>query len=100
MAPSGVATLTVDVIGANDAPIIHPDNIGLIQNPDGTETITGLTVTDADAAASEIFTLAASTPPGSGNSVTPTTLLGHLSDINAALGSTALPSPIPAIRRR
>nr|WP_311538722.1 VCBS domain-containing protein [uncultured Bradyrhizobium sp.] len=86
----GVATLTVDVIGANDAPIIHPDNIGLIQNPDGTETITGLTVTDADAAASEIFTLAASTPPGSGNSVTPTTLLGHLSDINAALGSTGL----------
>ncbi len=86
----GVATLTVDVIGANDAPIIHPDNIGLIQNPNGTETITGLTVTDADAAASEIFTLAASTPPGSGNSVTPTTLLGHLSDINTALGSTGL----------
>lgn len=86
----GVATLTVDVIGANDAPIIHPDNIGLVQNPDGTETITGLTVTDADAAASEIFTLAASTPPGSGNSVTPTTLLGHLSDINTALGSTGL----------
>ena len=86
----GVATLTVDVIGANDAPIIHPDNIGLVQNPDGTETITGLTVTDADAAANEIFTLAASTPPGSGNSVTPTTLLGHLSDINTALGSTGL----------
>lgn len=86
----GVATLTVDVTGANDAPIIHPDNIGLVQNPDGTETITGLTVTDADAAANENYTLTASTPPGSGNSVTPTTLVDHLSGINAALGSPGL----------
>ncbi|MHC2331250.1 VCBS domain-containing protein [Bradyrhizobium sp. USDA 4454] len=87
---TGTATLTVDVVGANDAPVIHADNINIIDNANGTETISGLTVTDVDAGANENFTLAAATDPGSGSSVAPPTLLGHLSDINTALGSPGL----------
>ncbi|MEW3423843.1 VCBS domain-containing protein, partial [Pseudomonas aeruginosa] len=66
----GTATLTVDVIGANDAPVIHTDNISITENPNGTDTISGLTVTDIDATATENFLLAATTV-GSGSSVTP-----------------------------
>ncbi|WP_375777440.1 VCBS domain-containing protein [Bradyrhizobium sp. ma5] len=87
---TGTATLTVDVVGANDAPVIHADNISITNNPDGTETISGLTVTDVDAGANENFTLAAATNPGSGSSVAPPALLGHLPDINTALGSPGL----------
>ncbi|MGY3485565.1 VCBS repeat-containing protein [Bradyrhizobium sp. USDA 4011] len=87
---TGTATLTVDVVGANDAPVIHADNISITDNPNGTETISGLTVTDVDAGANENFTLAAATNPGSGSSVAPTVLLGHLPDINTALGSPGL----------
>ncbi|MHC2254502.1 VCBS repeat-containing protein [Bradyrhizobium embrapense] len=87
---TGTATLTVDVVGANDAPVIHADNISITNNPDGTETISGLTVTDVDAGANESFTLAAATNPGSGSSVAPAALLGHLPDINTALGSPGL----------
>ncbi|UFX44850.1 VCBS domain-containing protein [Bradyrhizobium sp. 41S5] len=87
---TGTATLTVDVVGANDAPVIHADNISITDNPNGTETISGLTVTDVDAGANENFTLAAATNPGSGSSVAPPLLLGHLPDINTALGSPGL----------
>ncbi|MGY3532059.1 VCBS domain-containing protein [Bradyrhizobium sp. USDA 4452] len=87
---TGTATLTVDVVGANDAPVIHADNISITNSPDGTETISGLTVTDVDAGANESFTLAAATNPGSGSSVAPAALLGHLPDINTALGSPGL----------
>ncbi|MHC2466088.1 VCBS domain-containing protein [Bradyrhizobium embrapense] len=87
---TGTATLTVDVVGANDAPVVHADNISITNNPDGTETISGLTVTDVDAGANESFTLAAATNPGSGSSVAPAALLGHLPDINTALGSPGL----------
>ena len=85
----GTATLTVDVIGANDAPVIHTDNISITENPNGTDTISGLTVTDIDATATENFLLAATTV-GSGSSVTPPAQAGHLADINAALVSSAL----------
>ncbi|MGF6307469.1 VCBS repeat-containing protein [Bradyrhizobium sp. i1.8.4] len=85
----GRATLTVDLIGANDAPVIHTDNVSITENPNGTETISGLTVTDADATAVENFTLAATTA-GSGSSVTPPAQAGHLADINAALASSVL----------
>ncbi|MGY4475765.1 VCBS domain-containing protein [Bradyrhizobium sp. USDA 3364] len=86
---TGTATLTVDVIGANDTPVIHTDNISIIENPNGTETISGLTVTDVDATATENFLLAATTT-GSGSSVTPPEQAGHLADLNAALASAAL----------
>ncbi|UGA42558.1 VCBS domain-containing protein [Bradyrhizobium quebecense] len=87
---TGTATLTVDVVGANDAPVIHTDNINITDNPNGTETISGLTVTDVDAGANENFTLAAATNPGSGSSVAPPALVGHLPDLNTALGSPGL----------
>ncbi|GKQ51418.1 VCBS domain-containing protein [Bradyrhizobium sp. Ce-3] len=85
----GTAKLTIDVIGADDAPVIHADNIGITDNANGTETITGLTVTDVDAAANETFSVAATTT-GSGSSVTPASQGGLLSSINTALGSTGL----------
>ncbi|MCC8978825.1 VCBS domain-containing protein [Bradyrhizobium acaciae] len=86
---AGTATLTIDVVGANDAPVIHTDNVTIVENANGTETISGLTVTDVDATAVENFTLAATTA-GSGSSVTPPAQAGHLADINAALSSSVL----------
>nr|WP_233286967.1 VCBS domain-containing protein [Bradyrhizobium oropedii] len=86
---AGTATLTVDVVGANDAPVIHTDNVTIVENANGTETISGLTVTDVDATAVENFTLAATTA-GSGSSVTPPAQAGHPADINAALASSVL----------
>nr|WP_236000337.1 VCBS domain-containing protein [Bradyrhizobium uaiense] len=86
---AGTATLTIDVVGANDAPVIHTDNVTIVENANGTETISGLTVTDVDATAVENFTLAATTA-GSGSSVTPPAQAGHLADINAALASSVL----------
>ena len=86
----GTATLTIDVIGANDTPVIHTDNVSITEHPNGTETISGLTVTDADATADETFTMAAATTPGAGSSVAPSSQEGLLSSINTALGSSGL----------
>ncbi|MVT65075.1 hypothetical protein GPL21_08135 [Bradyrhizobium pachyrhizi] len=86
----GTAKLTIDVIGANDAPVIHTDNVSITEHPNGTETISGLTVTDADATADETFTMAAVTTPGAGSSVAPSSQEGLLSGINTALGSPGL----------
>ncbi|UGY19286.1 VCBS domain-containing protein [Bradyrhizobium septentrionale] len=86
----GTATLTIDVVGANDAPVIHADNVSITENRDGTETISGLTVTDADATSDEIFTVAATPTAGSGSSVTPPSQEGLLSGINTALGTPGL----------
>ena len=86
----GTATLTIDVVGTNDAPVIHTDNVSITDNANGTETISGLTVTDADAAADESFTLTGATTPGSGSSVTPPSQEGLLSTINNALGASGL----------
>nr|WP_249167517.1 VCBS domain-containing protein [Bradyrhizobium elkanii] len=86
----GTAKLTIDVIGANDTPVIHTDNVSITEHPNGTETISGLTVTDADATADETFTMAATTTPGAGSSVAPSSQEGLLSSINTALGSSGL----------
>ncbi|MGY4166307.1 VCBS domain-containing protein [Bradyrhizobium sp. USDA 4529] len=86
----GTAKLTIDVIGANDAPVIHTDNVSITEHPNGTETISGLTVTDADATADETFNMAAATTPGAGSSVAPSSQEGLLSGINTALGSSGL----------
>ncbi|MFB9263197.1 VCBS domain-containing protein [Bradyrhizobium erythrophlei] len=82
----GTATLTVDVIGANDAPVIHTDNLTVSGNPDGTTKIAGLSVTDADAGVNEGFVLSA-TSVGPGSSVLPASVSAGLSNINTSLTS-------------
>ena len=75
-------------INLDDAPVIAVDNLGVAQNDNGTTTVSGLSVTDADASSSEIFTLTAATAgAASGTTVSPASGSGHLADINAALES-------------
>ncbi|MBR0934092.1 VCBS domain-containing protein [Bradyrhizobium jicamae] len=83
---TGTATLTVDVTGADDAPVINADNLSVSENAGGA-TIAGLTVTDADATADESFTLTAHTAGSGTSSVIPGAETGHLTDINATLAS-------------
>ncbi|MHC1945477.1 FecR domain-containing protein [Bradyrhizobium sp. UFLA06-06] len=78
--------LTVTVNG-DDAPVIQTDNIGVLHNSDGTDTITGLTVTDADAGADEIFNLTAATDGKSSSTVAPSSHAGDLAGINATLSA-------------
>jgi VCBS repeat-containing protein len=83
---TGTATLTVNVTGADDAPVIDIADLHVTANDDGTTTISSLSVTDADAASSEPFTLAASTAGAdSGTSVNLELGTGLLADINATL---------------
>src|SRR5207302_6341945 len=56
---TGTATLTVDVTGANDAPVFNIDNLSVAQLNDERVVVHGLSVADADAAQHETFTLAA-----------------------------------------
>jgi VCBS repeat-containing protein len=82
---SQAVTTTVHV---DDAPVIAVDDLGVTQNDDGTTTVSGLSVTDADATASEIFTIAATTVgAASGTTVSPASSSGHLADINTTLQS-------------
>ncbi|WP_354136039.1 VCBS domain-containing protein [Bradyrhizobium sp. LB11.1] len=81
---TGTATLTVDVTGANDAPVINVDQISVTQHSDEQVIVHGLSVTDADAAANETFTLAASTA-ASGSNVSPSSATGSLAHINSTL---------------
>jgi VCBS repeat-containing protein len=78
---SGTATLTVDVDGVNDAPVIDVGQISVTH--DGAQvTVHGIAVTDADAAANETFTLVAS---GSGSNLSPASKADTLAHINSAL---------------
>jgi VCBS repeat-containing protein len=81
---TGTATLTVDVTGANDAPVINVDQISVTQNSDERVIVHGLSVADADAAADETFTIAATTAD-SGSNVSPASGSGSLADINSTL---------------
>jgi hypothetical protein len=82
---SQTVTTTVHV---DDAPVIAVDNLGVTQNDNGTTTVSGLSVTDADASPSEIFTIAAVTAgAASGTTVSPASSSGHLADINTTLES-------------
>ncbi|WP_245331883.1 VCBS domain-containing protein [Bradyrhizobium sp. NAS80.1] len=81
---SGTATLTVDVTGANDAPVFNVDQISVTQFSDERVIVHGLSVTDADAAANETFTIAASTHD-SGSHVSPSSGTGSLAYINSKL---------------
>ena len=69
--------------GGDGAPVIAIDDVHVSQNEDGTTTISGLSVTDADASPSEVFTLA--TTSADGASVNPALDSGHLADINDTL---------------
>lgn len=82
----GAATLTVGVTGTDDAPVINVDNISVIQQDDEQIVVHGLKITDADAAAGEIFTLHAATAD-SGSNVSPSSGAGSLASINTTLGT-------------
>ena len=82
---SQTVTTTVHV---HYAPVIDVDNIGVSQHENGTTTVSGLAVIDADATADELFTLSATTAgAGSGTTVLPASGSGHLTDINATLAA-------------
>jgi hypothetical protein len=74
----------VDVTGVNDAPVINVDQISVTQIRDEQVIVHGLSVTDADAAADETFTIAAATDDSSSN-VNPSSGTGSLADINSTL---------------
>ncbi|WP_244561203.1 VCBS domain-containing protein [Bradyrhizobium canariense] len=78
---TGTAILTVDVDGANDAPVMDVNQISLTH--DGAQvTVHGISATDSDAAANETFTLVAS---GSGSNLSPASTSDTLAHINSAL---------------
>lgn len=83
---TGAATLTVGVTGVDDAPVFNVDNISVIQQDDEQIVVHGLKITDADAAAGEIFTLHATTAD-SGSNVSPSSRAGSLASINTTLGT-------------
>jgi hypothetical protein len=69
--------------GGDGAPVIAIDDVHVSPNENGTTTVSGLSVTDADASPSEIFTLVATSADGA--TVTPALDSGHLADINNTL---------------
>jgi hypothetical protein len=71
------------------APTILTNNLTTVHNPDGSMTVSGVQVTDADAFASTgTFILAATTgAAASGTSITPPTSSGSLTSINSVLAT-------------
>ncbi|MEH2592658.1 VCBS domain-containing protein [Bradyrhizobium sp. AZCC 1721] len=67
---AGTATLTVEVEGANDAPVIGTDRV-VTEDVDETTTFSGLYVTDVDATGSTTFAMSATTGASPVTSVTP-----------------------------
>ncbi|MFG3597337.1 VCBS domain-containing protein [Bradyrhizobium sp. RDI18] len=83
----GTATLTVNVEGANDAPVIRTDVV-VTEDVDETTTFSGLYVTDADATGSTTFAMSATTGASPVTSVTPANGSGlDFEEINAMLDS-------------
>lgn len=81
-------TLTIDVTGTNDAPVISIDQLNLTNNGDGSATIHGLSVTDPDATSTETFTMSATTAgAGSGSTVSPDSDADVLAGVSATLAS-------------
>ena len=103
-APSGF-TVTSDTHGGTDvtwthqAPIISTSGLSVVQNSNGTTTVTGLQISDSDAAApTETFAITATTEDASsGTSVSPSNGSGLLSAINTELaaGITYNPGATP-----
>ncbi|WFU81907.1 VCBS domain-containing protein [Bradyrhizobium sp. CIAT3101] len=79
------ATYTVDVTGADDAPVFNLDKISVTQLDDEQIVVHGLQVTDVDAAADETFTLLAT--GAKAGDVSPSSGSGSLADINTMLGT-------------
>ena len=79
---TGTATLTVDVTGANDAPVINIDQVCVGQEGDQV-FVKGLSVTDVDAGADESFTLTATAQ--SGTNVDPASTTDSLANVNSSL---------------
>ena len=84
-----------DVTWSHQAPVISTSGLTVTQNGNGTTTITGLQVSDLDAAAStETFTMTATTgAAGSGTTVSPSTGSGLLTAINTELGTGVTYNP-------
>ncbi|WP_407153952.1 Calx-beta domain-containing protein [Bradyrhizobium sp. STM 3557] len=81
------------------APVIATNNLTTVQNPDGSMTLSGLQVTDADPlSSSQAFSIAATTGAG-GSSITPPTSSGSLTSINNVLatGVTYHPGGTPPL---
>ena len=90
---TGTATLTVDVTGANDttsAPVINIDQISVTQEGDQV-FVHGISVSDADSAVDETFTLAATAD--SGTSVDPASTSDTLATVNSALQTLTYTDP-------
>ncbi|MGY8704525.1 VCBS domain-containing protein [Bradyrhizobium sp. 18BD] len=79
---TGTATLTVDVTGANDAPVINIDQVCVGQEGDQV-FVKGLSVTDVDSGADEDFTLTATAD--SGTCVDPASATDTLANVNSSL---------------
>ncbi|WP_024512766.1 FecR domain-containing protein [Bradyrhizobium sp. ARR65] len=87
---SGNPEITSEALGltVTGVPVIETDRFTLTQNEDGTSTISGIQVNDADpSAASRTFTLAVTTGDAPEGSVTPDSGSGSLAQINAALSA-------------
>jgi hypothetical protein len=94
---SQTVSVTLNGIGtpsSNAAPVITTDHFAVAENPDGTTTVSGLSVFDGNASPTETFMIDAVTAgAGSGSSVTPSTNSGHLTDVNAALATGVVYHP-------
>ena len=84
---TSTTTLTIDITGTNDAPVISTDQL-VATNGNGTTTLSGLAVTDVDATSTESFTMSATTAgAGSGSTVTPAAGSDTLANVNTTLNS-------------
>lgn len=82
-----------NIVWNHQAPDILTDQLSIVQNANGTTTVLGLEVSDADAAASvETFTMAATTAT-SGSSVVPSISSGSLTAVNNVLSSGVTYNP-------
>jgi Ca2+-binding RTX toxin-like protein len=93
-------TFTNDVAVKVDAiaPVINTSHFQVLHDGDSnTDTITGLSVVDADSgAATDGFTITAVTAHDTASSVVPGSASGHLDDINATLANGVTYDPIGA----
>ncbi|WP_409997176.1 VCBS domain-containing protein [Bradyrhizobium cosmicum] len=87
---TATATLTVDVDGANDAPVVNTDQISVTQEGDQV-FVHGLSITDVDAGTDESFTLTATAD--SGTSVDPSSTTDTLANVNSALQELTYSEP-------
>jgi VCBS repeat-containing protein len=91
---TATATATIDITAVNDAPVIGTDKLVITENANnGTTTISGLYVSDADASTG-MFTISTSAG-AAGSAVAPSTGSGLLSAINATLNSGIIYDPAP-----